>query len=256
MSNVNPDGKPNWWTTSEDRILRQLYPTQGAEAAAAALPGRTMRAIYVRARAQGMTAPRKSRAGLPRVRWEDTPEMDAALRANLLECITVLDARHLADNLGRPLYWMRRRARQLGLPMPMHQRREWERDELRLLQELAHLPAGEIKRELRKAGYIRSAGGIALRLRRTGIDRSDPDTHTTGDLAQLMGVASSTVMTWVQSHGLAAKPRRTDAGGQGHRLQVRRHDLKKWLRKNPGRVDLRKVDAPWFLDLTLGAPSE
>ena len=83
MANVRADGTPCWWTTSEDRILRHVYPLEGLQAAVAVLPGRTPRAIRQRALSLGLKAPRLSRAGLPRVRWHDTPELDAVLREQI-----------------------------------------------------------------------------------------------------------------------------------------------------------------------------
>lgn len=251
--NVRPDGTPCWWTTTEDRILRQHYEAHGPAATAAALPGRTIRAVMQRAQVLGLRAPRASRAGLPRVRWDDTPETDAALRDRLPRCRTAQDAKQLAADLGRPMHWLRRRAADLALPMPpSNPIRPWAPGETRLLQEYAHLPAGDISRLLRRAGFRRSAGAVALRLRRLAIDRTDPDSHTTTDLAQLLGVAPQTVQAWVRTMGLRAIQRHTDDGAPGQRYRVRRDDLRQWLRQHPTRINLGKVAPDWFLDLALG----
>ena len=253
MANVRADGTPCWWTTSEDRILRHVYPLEGLQAAVAVLPGRTPRAIRQRALSLGLKAPRLSRAGLPRVRWHDTPELDAVLREQIPQCKSVLDARKLADRLGRPIYWLNRRCTELGLDVPSQPVRPWTREELALLQEHAHLPAHDLARVMRRAGYRRTPGAIALRLRRAAVDRTDPDSHTTSDLAQLLGVSAQTVLVWITSHGLRATRRQPDTGEAGQRHRVHRRDLRARLRDNPTKVDLSKVDGPWFLDLALGA---
>lgn len=251
--NVRPDGTTCWWTTTEDRTMRKLYEAEGPAAAAQALPGRTLRAVMQRARLLGLKAPPSSRAGQPRVRWIDDDTTDAALRERLPGCQTVLAARRLADDLNRPLYWLRRRAAQLGLAMPASRPiRPWAAAETRLLQEYAHLPAPEISRLMRREGFRRTASAVALRLRRLSIDRTDPDTHTTSDLATLLGVAPQTVQTWVRTMGLRAIKRRTDNDTAGHRLRVRRQDLRQWLREHPTRVDLARVAQDWFMDLALG----
>ena len=165
------------------------------------------------------------------------------------------DATALAASIGRPMTWLRRRCRDLGLQPPAQPIRPWGRDELDVLREHAHLSAPELAKVMRRAGFKRSAGAIALRLRRAGIDRTDPDSHTLRDVGQLLGVSPQTVLIWVQNHGLRAKPRQPDTGEPGQRFRVHRKDLRTWLRDNPTKVNLAKVDGPWFIDLALGAVS-
>lgn len=253
MSNVRADGTPCWWTTTEDRVLRDLYPAQGLAAAMALLPGRTERAIRQRALSLGIRLPRKSRAGLPKVRYIDTPETDAALRKGLAGCRTPADAASLAARMQRSLSWLRRRCRELGLQAPSKPETPWLRDELALLSECAHLSAPEIVKTLRRAGYRRSVGAVALRLRRAKMDRTDPDSHTLADVAMLLGVSPQTVLVWVNGYGLRARARQPDSGEPGQRYRVHRKDLRSWLRDNPTRVNLAKVDRAWFMDLALGA---
>mgnify|MGYP000151990217 CR=1 FL=1 len=255
MANIRADGQPCWWTTAEDRTLRHVYPREGVDAAVLALPGRTRRAVCQRAQTLGLSAPRTSRAGLPRVRWPATPEIDAALQREAPACATVAQLRALADRLQRPLPWLRRRCAELGVAAISQPVREWTRAELRLLEQHAHLPAIEISRAMRRAGHRRSAGAVALRLRRIGMDRSDPDSHTTTDISALLGVSSATVSEWIRQHGLRASRRQPDdPAADGKHYRVHRKDLRAWLRDHPSRVDLAKVDKTWFLDLALGSP--
>lgn len=256
MANVLPDGTPCWWSTSEDRVLREVYPAQGLAAAMALLPGRTERAIRQRAHTLGIKLQRRSRAGMAKVVYVDTPETDAALRQGLPACKTVADARALAASIGgRSMTWLLRRCRDLELQAPSQPVKPWGRDEFNLLREHAHLSAPELAKVMRRAGFKRSAGAIALRLRRASIDRTDPDSHTLRDVGLLLGVSPQTVLIWVQSHGLRAKARQPDTGEPGQRFRVHRKDLRTWLRDNPTKVNLAKVDGPWFMDLALGAPA-
>ena len=253
MSNVRADGTPCWWTTTEDRVLRDVYPTQGVAAAVAMLPGRAARAIRVRAASLGLHAPRRSRKGMPKTIYIDTPETDAALRQGLQACTKPAHAADLAASMGRSMEWLRRRSHQLGLQVPKRPDRPWLPAETALLLEHAHLPAPELAKVLRRAGHIRSAGAVALRLRQSKLDRTCPNTHPLADVALLLGVSPQTVLIWTKQHGLRTTKRQPDTGGEGQRYRVHRKDLRAWLRDNPTRINLAKVDAPWFIDLALGA---
>jgi hypothetical protein len=253
MTNRRADGTPCWWTTTEDRLLREVYPTQGPAAAAALLPGRTLRAIRVHAASLGLKAPRRSLKGLPRKVYLDTPETDAALRQGLQACTKPTHAADLAASMGRSMEWLRRRSRQLGLQIPKRPERPWLPAETAILRECAHLPAPELARVLRRAGYIRTPCAVALRCRQQKLDRTCPHSHTLPDVAMLLGVSPQTVLVWTQQHGLRTSKRQPDTGGAGQRNRVHRKDLRAWIRDNPTRINLAKVDGPWFLDLVLGA---
>lgn len=253
MTNRRADGTPCWWTTTEDRVLREVYPTQGLEAAAALLPGRTHRAIRVHAGSLGLHAPRRSRKGMPRKVYLDTPETDQALRLGLQACTKPTHAMDLAASMGRSMEWLRRRSRQLGLQIPTRPERPWLPAEMAILRESAHLPAPELAKVLRRAGYSRTPCAVALRCRQEKLDRTCPDTHPLSDVAVLLGVSAQTVLMWTQQHGLRTTRRQPDTGGEGQRYRIHRKDLRAWLRDNPTRINLAKVDGPWFIDLALGA---
>jgi hypothetical protein len=185
--------------------------------------------------------------------YVDMPETDEALRLGLQACTRPADAVELAASMGRSMQWMRRRAAQLGLQIPQRPERPWQQAETAVLRENAHLPAPELAKVLRRAGFMRTPGAVALRLRQAKLDRTCPNTHPLADVAMLLGVSPQTVLVWTQQHGLRTTRRQPDTGGQGHRYRIHRKDLRAWLRDNPTRIDLAKVDAPWFLDLALGA---
>lgn len=253
MSNVGSDGKPRWWTAPEDRLLRELYPTQGPAACAAALPGRTMAAIYQRAITIGLKAPRESRRGQPRLRWENTPEIDAILRAEVPACTTSGAMSALAARLGRPRHWLHTRAAALGLVAPRFDAQPWTAEEIALMQRLATLTPTGISRALRRAGYRRSPAAVVVKLHRLDLDNSDPDSHTARDLGLLLGVDGNTVVRWINCHGLPAARRHADTGaGATSHWRIQRRNFRLWLRDHPTLVDLRKVDRLWFIDLCLG----
>jgi len=253
MPKTLADGAPSWWTTTEDRLMRELYSAEGLAAVMARLPHRTERAIRQHAHHLGLHLPRRSLKGLPRVLYVDMPETDEALRLGLQACTRPADAVELAASMGRSMQWMRRRAAQLGLQIPQRPERPWQQAETAVLRENAHLPAPELAKVLRRAGFMRTPGAVALRLRQAKLDRTCPNTHPLADVAMLLGVSPQTVLVWTQQHGLRTTRRQPDTGGQGHRYRIHRKDLRAWLRDNPTRIDLAKVDAPWFLDLALGA---
>jgi hypothetical protein len=91
------------WTPAEDESVRRLYPTAGPAAALAALPGRSLNAVHLRAHGLGCTR---------HPHW--TPRDDARLR------LLWGDGRplpYLARKLGRSELGVYEHARVIGLPV-------------------------------------------------------------------------------------------------------------------------------------------
>jgi hypothetical protein len=91
------------WTPAEDESVRRLYPTAGPAAARAALPGRSLNAVHLRAHGLGCTR---------HPHW--TPRDDARLR------LLWGDGRplpYLARKLGRSQLGVYEHAYSLGLPV-------------------------------------------------------------------------------------------------------------------------------------------
>lgn len=237
-----------YWTTGEERALRTLYPTGGSAAVKAAVPGRTLRSIYNRARALGLVAP-----GQPaiRQRWSSSPQIDEAIRRVYQGTPSDGAIDHLAMSCARPRWWVSRRAAALGFVAPRFKDPEWTPAELEIVEAMAHRSSISIVRALARKGYRRTATAITVKLKRLGTDRTDPDHYTATTLAGMMGVDATTVSGWIEKGWLAAKRRgtaRTPVQG-GDMWWISRRAVRRFVVENTARVDLRKVEKFWFVDL-------
>ena len=244
-----------YWTNQEIATLREVWP-RGIKAALEALPGRTPSAIYTKASALKIKAGQHAERPTRR-KYIPTPEIDAAItgvyqgkpRSNMVN--------ELAASLDLPRWWISRRARALGLTVPRFKSPGWteEEDEL-LLATLKYVPT-HARRLFAKAGYIRTATAIIIRRRRIGFRaRQRDDVYTASRVALMLGVDPSTICNWIEEGLLDAWLRGTarteQQGGDG--WFVGPGCLRDFVRDNPNRVDLRKVDRLWFLEFAFGAP--
>lgn len=246
------------WLTTEDRVLRELYETQGPTAAAAALPGRTVSAIYTRATTIGLKAPRPVRLGKPRrSAYTFTPAIDAEIRRVYQTVVARGALNALCARLMMPRHSVSRRAQLLGLLVPRFREPPWSEKEIELLHMHTVKTAVVIQRLLKRAGFTRTATAITVKRKRLHLPADEPGTYSANGLAKLMGVDGKTVTRWIHREGLRASRRGTKReavqGGDEHRIVEK--DLRTWIRKHPQVVDLRKVDRFWFLELVFGAPS-
>lgn len=237
-----------YWTTSEERALRSLYGTGGPAAVKQAIPGRTLRSIYQRARAMGLVAP-----GQPdfRQKWSSSPQIDEAIRRVYQGTPTDGAVDHLAMSCARPRWWITRRASRLGFVTPRFKELPWSAEELAIVDELSHRTDITIARALARRGFKRTATAVAVKLKRLGADREDPDHYTANGLAPLLGVDPTTISGWIEKGWLSAKRRGTDrvAAQGGDMWWISRKAVRRFVVENAARVDIRKVDKFWFIDL-------
>jgi hypothetical protein len=254
-------GVRRFWTAREIKILREHYPTAGLEACVPLLPGRTLYAIYQKASQEGLI-PSKARGAFPRQRWLSSPQIDAAITQMMQGAPKEGEIKKLARTLGRPYWWVGRRARRLGLTPPRFKEPPWSEAEDEFIAGRAGLSPDIIARHMRGAGYVRTPTAIAVRLKRlhqpTGRN-ADLSHYTAGGLAKLFGVDVSVVAKgWIRKGLLVAGRRGTERtaaqGGDEYWIDVR--DVRRFVIENPHAVDLRKVDKFWFIDLLAigGAP--
>ena len=244
-----------YWTNQEIATLREVWP-RGIEAALEALPGRTPSAIYTKASAlkikgQLGAGSRRRRKHTP------TPEIDAAIAEVYLGKPRSNMVNELAARLEMPRWWVSKRARALGLTVPRFKEPGWtEAEDELLLATLQHVPT-HARRLFAKAGYIRTATAIVLRRKRIGFRaRQRDDVYTAGRVALMLGMDPGTVCDWIDQGLLDAWLRgtaRTERQG-GDGWFVAPGSLRDFIRDNPNRVDLRKVDRLWFLEFAFGAP--
>lgn len=243
----------HFWTTRELKLVEQLYPTGGLPACIAALPNRTAAAIYQKAALLGL--PREGRKPRERRGWATDRHIDDAIR-RVYQAAPSNDAVNaLARRVMRPRWWVSKRARELGLVAPRFRQPAWTPAEDDILGQLAHRHPASIRRALVRAGHPpRTETAIVVRRKRLGCSTEDPDHHTAGGLAVLMGVDPSTVAGWIERGLLQARRRgtaRTAAQG-GDQWWIHRRAVRQFVVDNAAVVDLRKVDKFWFIDLLAG----
>jgi hypothetical protein len=244
-----------FWGTDEERVLREHYGSPGGPAHCAELLGRSIHAVYERAQRLGLRGVRHVFERPAARRYNIEPWIDAEIRRVFLDPPYRNAVKELAARVGRPRWWVSKRALALGLNYPRFKEPAWSAAEIELLRRLAHYVPREIMRKFRASGFSRSETAIVIKRKRLDLDLRDPDHFTAGQLARLMGVDPTTVLRWIEREGLAASRRGTQRvaaqGGDMH--WIARRDLRAWIARHAQLVDLRKVDRFWFIDLAFGA---
>ncbi len=161
----------------------------------------------------------------------------------------------LARRVGRPRWWVGKRALVLELKAPRFKEPDWTARELELLSTFAHHQPSVIARKFKAHGFRRSETAIVVMRKRQALDLHDPDHFTAMQLAGLLGVDGKTVTRWIFHEGLPAGRRGTvrtpQQGGDMHWIE--RKQLRVWMGRHAQLIDLRKVDRFWFLDLAFGS---
>lgn len=244
-------GSRRFWTTREEKLLRQHYPQGGVAACLAHLPGRSASAIYNHAAGLELAAPATAKADFRRQRWTSSDHIDAVIRRVYQRVPSKGDISRLAIAVGRPGWWVTRRAAKLGLVTPRFKEPAWTDEERDIVRENFHRAPRTILRMLQRAGYKRTETAITVMGKRLGATREDPHHLTATGLATLMGVDAKTVGGWIARGLLRARRRGTDRtvaqGGDQHWIHLR--DVRVFIIDNAAIVDIRKVDRFWFIDL-------
>lgn len=244
------------WTTREIRVLREAYPGGGINGVIALLPHRSRSAIYQHAQALGL---RCASRPLVRESWTLEPGMDEAITAAHQRPMQRGDVVALAKRLARPVWWVSRRARDLGLTTPRFRELPWSKEELALLRETRNLRPAAVQRALRRHGFRRTTTAIQVQRKRHQVQR-DPrdDNYTAREVAQLLGADDTTVTRWIRLGLLAADrdpTHRPDATGRAP-YRVTNKALRDFITTHPIHLNLRKLPAahtPWFVDLLAGS---
>ncbi len=248
-------GPRRFWTGREEKVLREQYAIGGVPGCVALLPGRSASSIYNRANLLELRSPATiKRRGVPRERWSASEQTDAVIRNVYQRIQDKNDITNLAKTIGRPRWWVSKRAAKLGLISPRFKAPTWSATEIAIIGENGHLSAAAIRRRLLRAGFKRTETAILVKLKREGVGTgrdADPDHYTAGALSQLFGIDAKGVTAWIIKGWLKAKRRgtaRTDQQG-GDEWWVHRKDVRRFVIDNAAAVDVRKVEKSWFIDL-------
>jgi hypothetical protein len=236
------------WTLPEQKVVREHYATGGARACRALLPHRSEGAIHQQAIKIGIRSARQQRPSRP---WPVDAEMDR----HIVECYRNHPERgavnRLAARLGRPVWWVKKRAVVLGVTIRLTKEPAWSAAEIELLRKHAHKTPEVIRRTFTKHGFRRTPTAITVKRCRLQLDTIDYDHYTARQLAAEFGVDPTTVSAWIERGWLKATRRgtaRTEAQGGDH-WWIKRKDVRGFIAENAGVIDLRKVDKVWFIDL-------
>lgn len=235
--------KSRIWQEWECRILERVYPEYGAKACIKAGIDRTPEAIRAKAREFDLRGVGGNLAGqLP-----TTPEIDRIIRLEYGVGRDHSSAREIARRVRRPLGWVHRRARELGVSRTGI-RTIWGADEDAILTRMAGHSVNSAMEALQRAGYTRSWQAVARRMNLLQANGRNPDGMLTSQgIADCMGVGISTVLRWCNAGKIKSRTR--DA--TGCRL-VNVADLRAFLIEHPSAWDHRLCDKIWLIDILAG----
>lgn len=149
-----------------------------------------------------------------------------------------------AKSIGKPRWWVSRRAGELGLARPRLASAPWTKAETDIVDRLGDAGIAGIAAGLKAVGFSRSLGAVAMEMKKQMLSRTPRNAWSARTLAEFMGVNSKTVARWIDAEGLPAER-------EGNAWRVQRVAFKAWLACHRTRFDLRKVDQEWFLALLL-----
>lgn len=244
-------GRGYYWTTVEVEFLRQNYPKIGAVGCAKHLQDRALSAIHGKAQLLKLRAPRNRPGKRTPKLYPTSPQLDAQIRAVYAAARAKGDVKAFADKMNLPAWWVQKRAVRLGVSRSVRDRADrWKPAEVKILETYASCSEIYIAAKLREAGFSRTPTAVRSMLKRhQHIDRLDPDQWTTAELAELMGVQPNAVAKWVADRGLKPAP---EAYGPKGTMVFSRKAVTAFVKRNRNLVNLRRVDAIWFLDLAFG----
>lgn len=247
------------WTEAEKAIVRQYFPTGGAEACRPLLPSRSKGAIATKAWLLGLEAPRKSSgARKPYAHHPTSEAMDQTIRERHAQ----MDGKGngeiaaLALELGVPRDWLTRRMTVLGLTLSRRKEPDWTPAEDALFETLPLHNPKRAAQILREHGFSRTPTAIVMHARKLKIARHR-GAYSAHQVAEILGLDSKTVSQMLEKGDLAgqkADDARTIQQG-GSRWEVTPEALRTFVRENIERLDLRKVDKLAFFHLIDRAPA-
>lgn len=239
-------GARRMWTGAEVKRLREAYPAGGLVACLPLLPGRSAKAIYAQASHLGLASPREGRPG--RNRWPQCPRIDDAIRRAWPSCTERRAVLRLAQAIGRPSWWVTKRARAMGLLVARHSPAAWSEAEMALLRQHGGKGLEAVHDRFRRAGFSRSITAIAVKLKREGIrrERTADGLLSVAAIMEIMGVDRTTVLRWIERGWLKA---RKSGKGETSSWCISPRELRQFAQDHVGVWDIRKVEKFAFVEI-------
>lgn len=172
-----------------------------------------------------------------------TPEQDAFIRRHYDRNVRGR-AQVIGDRLRLPKWRITHRASQLGLSRVKE--KPWSEYEVRKLQ--SQIGFTSIAKLAKRLG--RSETAIQLKATRLGIQKRRHG-YTATSLSQALGVNNKFVTGRIADgriHAIRRETRRTDKQG-GDEWLITDEDVIEYIRANPYDLDIKKIDAYWFMDV-------
>lgn len=244
-----------FWTTRELALIREHYPSGGLTVLESLLPGRSRSSIYQRAREMGAKSDKMVHV---RQSWAHDPAIDESIRIAHQRPMKKGDVVALAKRVSRPVWWVSRRAREMGLTTPRFREPKWSPEEIELLRETREFKPEGAQRVFKRRGFNRTATAIQVQRKRNGILRDQGEDYTCHGIAAMIGHDPCTVLRWIRAGMLKAVPD-TDCNarsdGRTTQYRVTERSLRDFILNHPIRLDLRKIPAahtPWFIEMLTG----
>lgn len=247
-----------FWTEDEKQVLKDHFPTKGAQYCRGLLPNRKTHAIYTMAHKLGLRCSVRIK---PRTEHKKSPELDQQIRDEWVNMTGRKkgEVKALADKLDVPRWWLSKRALVLGLVIPrVTKEPPWTEAELDLLKRTPLHDPEKAAEVFREHGYPRTPAAIMVKAKRQGISRRYKETLSATACAKILGVDGKNFTTWILKGIVKATKRETKRLPQqgGHPWSLDRADFRQFIIDNIERIDIRKVDKFAFVEILTGGGNE
>jgi len=233
-----------FWTESENKVLREHYPSKGFAFCASRLEKRPRSAIYVQVHKLGL-----SRNGIQAERQQHD---HAALDAELLllwpdfkkPAGAVSGVKAIARQLGKPHWLVTQRLRKLGLTVTHRKEPPWTPSEDALLERVPRHDPDKASEIFEAHGFHRTPTAIMVRCKRVGLSRRYNETFSARDAAKILGIDNKTI-SQLCIEGIIKVERRPSRrlpqqGGSPHSITPQA--LRQFVIDHLKRIDFRRVD--------------
>jgi len=177
-----------------------------------------------------------------------TPEMDEEI---LYTYSVNTDSKPRVINLAKkfrmPRWAIYQRALKIGAVTSSHQKRQWKEEETNNLEKYSRYEPQTIKKKLKKEGYERSMASIVLKRKRMRF-LSNLKGMSACLCAKFLGVDLHWLLNHINTGSLKAEVIRRDREGKSNYF-IHEKDLRRFIITNPDRIDIRKVEKYYFIEL-------